>query len=132
MDDRALAANYKSAAALLLPMWDDDKSRTRMPNKLAEYLASGRPVISSTSGDLVEFLSDRVNAYLGKPGDEGDFADNMISVLQDPTRASRIGAAGQRTCVERLDFRSHAESLAEFFVRSIENYRRNAGHPRRA
>src|SRR2546429_2660527 len=35
----------RDATALLLPLWDDDRSRTRMPNKLGEYLASGKPVI---------------------------------------------------------------------------------------
>ena len=120
LDDSALESCYKSAAAHLLPMWDDDKSRTRMPNKLAEYLASGRPVIASAVGDLADFLVDGVNAYIGQPGNERDFANSMISVLQDPIRANRIGEAGQRTCIERLDYRFQIGSLSKFFIRCIE------------
>ena len=128
LDDYALASCYKSAAAHLLPMWDDDKSRTRMPNKLGEYLASGRPVITSAVGDLLDFLVDGDNAYIGEPGNERDFANNMISVLQDPTRATRIGAAGQRTCVNRLDCRFQIDSLSKFFVKCIE-YRKGVTQP---
>jgi glycosyltransferase involved in cell wall biosynthesis len=120
VDDRTLESCYKSATALLLPLWDDDRSRTRMPNKLAEYLASGRPVIASGVGDLLEFLVDGVNAYVSKPGDERNFADKMMAVLRDPSRATQIGAQGQRTCIERLDYRSQVEGLAGYFINCIE------------
>jgi glycosyltransferase involved in cell wall biosynthesis len=121
LDDDALASCYKSAAAHLLPMWDDEKSRTRIPNKLGEYLASGRPVVTNAVGELLDFLVDGENAYIGAPGDERDFANNMISVLQDPARANRIGAAGQRTCMKRLDCRFQTDSLSKFFVKCIRH-----------
>ena len=121
VDEATLAGCYKSAAALLLPMWDDDRSKARLPDKLAEYLASGRPVISSAVGDIANFLQHGVNAYLGEPGSERDFADNMRAVMDDPARAARIGAAGQRTCLERMDYRYQSKSLSEFFVNCIES-----------
>jgi glycosyltransferase involved in cell wall biosynthesis len=123
LDDAALASCYKSAMANLLPMWDDDKSRTRMPNKLSEYLASGRPVITCGVGDLLDFLVDGVNAYVGAPGNERDFANNMIAVLQHPDVAARIGAAGQRTCVARSDYRLQVDSLSRFFIACIQHGR---------
>lgn len=123
VDDRTLEISYKSAAALLLPLWDDEKSRARMPNKLAEYLASGRPAITCKVGDLLEFLVDGVNAYLGEAGNEREFANNMIAVLRDPARANRIGAAGQQTCIDRLDYRSQTESLSKFVIQCIESHR---------
>src|SRR5206468_2939448 len=82
VDDRTLEGCYKSATALLLPLWDDDKSRTRIPNKLAEYLAAGRPVVTCKVGDLCDFLVDGVNAYVAEPGVEREFADRMIAVLR--------------------------------------------------
>jgi glycosyltransferase involved in cell wall biosynthesis/peptidoglycan/xylan/chitin deacetylase (PgdA/CDA1 family) len=121
VDRRILAAYYKTATALLLPLWDDDRSITRFPNKICEYLASGRPVVSCRIGDLTNFLTDKVNAYLGKPGDERDFADNLIAVLEDPNRAEQIGAAGQEVCLAHLDYRAHASGLAKFFVHCIES-----------
>ena len=66
VDEAGLASRYRSATALLLPMRDDDQSRTRMPNKLAEYLASGRPVVAGNIGELTAFLSDGENAFLAE------------------------------------------------------------------
>jgi peptidoglycan/xylan/chitin deacetylase (PgdA/CDA1 family)/glycosyltransferase involved in cell wall biosynthesis len=123
VDEASLAATYRSATALLLPMRDDDQSRTRMPNKLAEYLASGRPVVAGGIGEVTEFLSDGVSAYLAQPGSEEDFARNMIAVLADPDRARCIGAAGQEACRKYLDFTEHASGLAWFVGQCIEQYK---------
>ena len=128
--ERDLLAGYcKGATALLMPLWKDDASITRLPNKMGEYLATGRPVITSEIGDLTEFLIDNVNAYVGEPGNERAFADKMIEVLEDPERAERIGAAGQEMCFARLDYRSQSEGLSNFVVRCIEsrNRRRSSG-----
>lgn len=124
VDRRSLASfYYKCAAALLLPFWDDDRSITRFPNKISEYLASGRPVISCCVGELAHILTDRVNAYLGEPGNEREFADRMISVLQDPDRANQIGAAGQQICFNHLDYRAHVSGLTKFFLACIAHHR---------
>jgi glycosyltransferase involved in cell wall biosynthesis len=116
VDEQTLERCYKSAAALLTPLWDDDRSRTRLPNKLGEYLASGRPVVAGRIGDLTDFLIDDVNACLARPGDERDFADRMISMLRDPRRASEIGVAGQQACIDHLDYRAHVPGLSRFFA----------------
>jgi len=116
VDDRKLEESYRTAAALLLPLWDDDRSRTRLPNKLGEYLASGRPVVTCRVGDLTDFLTHRVNVYLTGPGDEQDFAEQLTSIIRDPGAATRIGYAGQETCKVHLDYQAHANALAQWFA----------------
>ena len=122
VDRRTLEASYTSAAGLMMPLWDDDRSLTRLPNKLGEYLASGRPVIAGNIGDLADFLVDNVNAYLGEPGNESDVADRMIAILRDPDRAKAVGAAGRQACIAHLDYRQYATGLAEFFTLCINHH----------
>jgi len=114
VDLETLQACFRNATALLLPLFDDERSRTRMPNKLPEYLASCKPVITSKVGDLQDFLVDGVNASIAKPGDSVDFACKMTALLTDPELATRIGIAGRQTCAQNLDYRAHAACLAEF------------------
>lgn len=135
VDDHTLEVSYRSAVALLMPLWDDDRSVARIPNKMPEYLASGRPVVAGNIGDLTEILTDGVNAYLAEPGNEREFADRMIAVLENPGRATQIGASGRESCVAHLDYRAHVVGLAEFFgscfdPRDRGSVSRRSGPPR--
>ena len=130
VDERTLEASYKAATALLMPLWKDDASVTRLPNKMGEYLASGRPVITCGIGDLTNFLVDNINAYVGEPSSERDFANRMISVLKAPDRAEQIGVSGQQTCFARLDYRAHASGMAKFFAHCLE-HRHERAHSKR-
>jgi len=127
IDDQELDALYRSAAGLLLPMFDDDRSRTRMPTKLGGYLASGTPVITCNVGDLAGLLTHGRNAYTGPAGDETAFAENMCSVLRDRATARKIGAAGRRLCEAEIHYEVHSERLADFFSACIRS-----GHARGA
>jgi glycosyltransferase involved in cell wall biosynthesis len=127
--DDELDALYRSAAGLLLPLFDDDRSRTRMPTKLGGYLASGTPVITCDVGDLTYLLSHERNAYIGPPGDELAFAENMCAVLRDRGAARKIGAAGRRLCEAEIHYEVHSARLAEFFSACIRNGQRGK-HPR--
>lgn len=116
VDEETLIATYRTATALLMPLWDDDRSITRLPNKMGEYLASGRPVVGSNIGDLTEVLFDGQNAYLSEPGNEASFAAKMLEVVADPDKADAVGAAGREAGLRFLDYRSSSSSLAEFFT----------------
>ena len=118
IDDAELEAIYSSAAALLLPLWNNDRSLTRMPNKLPEYLASARPVISARVGPVTELLKNGVDGCLVSPENESEFADSMVEVLEHPEWASGIGRRGRETCVRQFDYRSHSEELGLLFERS--------------
>ena len=122
VDYFTIASLNRTATALLMPLWNDEKSLTRLPNKMGEYLASGRPVITSNIGDLTDFLFDNLNAYVGEAGSEREFTDRMIAVLCDPERATQIGVAGQRTCLAHLDYRSHVTKLSGFVSDCIATY----------
>ncbi len=120
IDADQVKAEYLSARALLAPLWNDDRSRTRMPNKLGEYLASGRPVISCRVGDVCDLLVHKQDAYLAEPGDDQDFARQMIDILQHPEQAEAVGVRGQRIAQRRLHPAVHQKQIAEFFRACLE------------
>ncbi|WP_243373453.1 glycosyltransferase family 4 protein [Geotalea sp. SG265] len=116
VDDKELRRLMGAAQALLLPLWDDDRSRCRFPNKLGEYLSSERPVITCGIGDLGEFLTDGCTAHLCRPGDASEFAERIRAVLADPAEAGRIGKRGREQALQFLDWRSSAFRISRYFT----------------
>lgn len=107
-----LLEEYAQARALLAPLFNDVRSEARFPTKLGEYLASGRPVVSTSIGEVRRYLSDGVDAYLCPPGDSAAFGARICDVLADEQRADAVGRAGRILAREKFDYRAHGPALA--------------------
>jgi len=113
----ALLAAYQNAAALLIPLHDDLRSRARFPSKVGEYLASGRPVVTTRVGEVERFLRDGDTAYIAAPDDVAAFSDKMTEVLEDAQRATAVGAAGRRTAEELFSYGPQGSRLKDLIER---------------
>jgi glycosyltransferase involved in cell wall biosynthesis len=67
------------------------------PLKLAEYLASGVPVVAPRVPQLAERLCDGVDVVFVDAGDADALVDAIARLRADDTRRAAIGAAARRT-----------------------------------
>jgi len=73
------------------------------PTKLGEYLATGRPVIVTDTGEISKYLKDKVNARIVKAGDESDFTEKLMWMLENPEESCKIGIKGRETAINNFD-----------------------------
>jgi glycosyltransferase involved in cell wall biosynthesis len=66
------------------------------PLKLAEYLASGLPVVAPRSGQLVDRLHDGTDALLVEPGDPDALAGALRRLQADPGLRRHLAAGARR------------------------------------
>ncbi len=103
-------------AVLLLPLWDDERSKTRFPTKLGLYAAAGRPIISCPIGEIPSFLEDGTTALFAPPGDEIAWANHIARFLQDDELCARIVENLSEGVLPRLDYRYFDKSLKNWFM----------------
>jgi glycosyltransferase involved in cell wall biosynthesis len=106
----------QTASALIQPLWDDARSKTRLPNKLGEFLMSGRPVVTCSIGDVGEYLTDGENAVFYQPGDVVNCAQAIATLLSDPVKARAIGLAGRAFAEQTLSYKQHGAALVRLFA----------------
>jgi glycosyltransferase involved in cell wall biosynthesis len=106
-----LLSAYRGARALLIPLFDDDQSRARFPTKLAEYLLSGRPVVSSRVGEIPFYLHDGQEAFLAAPDDQEAFADALARALGQPEQTELTAERGREVAAREFDYRAHGRRL---------------------
>ncbi|MBP7142134.1 MAG: glycosyltransferase [Opitutaceae bacterium] len=87
----------------------------RLPSKLPEYLASGRPVITIASNLGLE-LQDGKNAIVLAHALPQDIADACRRVFEDPEAAARIGNAGVAFARDHFDLSLSSRRLATFYA----------------
>ncbi len=104
---------YAAAHALLIPLFDDIRSTARFPTKTGEYLASGRPVVTTAVGEMPRYLRDRVTAFMCPPDDARVYGETIADLLSDPGLAAAVGRAGRELCRSTFDYRIHGPALAQ-------------------
>jgi glycosyltransferase involved in cell wall biosynthesis len=71
-----------AADAVVMPMEESIADRARIPLRLGEFLACGRPVVCNAVGDTKEILSRHPNGFVCEPDDVNGFATLLLDALQ--------------------------------------------------
>ncbi len=102
----------------LLPMKNNLANRARLPNKLCDYFASGRPVAVSDVGEAADYVR-RYQAGLAGGEDAGSLARVCVQLLKDPVLAQTCGRQARRIAETELSYSTLADALLEFYQKRI-------------
>lgn len=91
----ALPVHWALARVALWPMDDTLINRTKCPVKLTDLVGAGLPVVAESVGQVTEYLTPEAGGITIAPGDGRAFAMATVTLLQDPARATTLGASGR-------------------------------------
>lgn len=98
---------YLAGSAGILMAPQSDYSSGGFPTKLGEFLASGRPVVTTSVSEIPLYLNSS-NSFIVKPGSNQGFAEMMMRIASDVEGADRIGREGR--AVAEMHFAPHGYS----------------------
>jgi glycosyltransferase involved in cell wall biosynthesis len=87
-----------------------------------EAMACGIPVISTTGGALPEVVGDA--GILVPPANSKALVDAVLTLMDRPERAQRMGRAGYQRVRERFTWKRAAEKTVEAYKETIRDYHR--------
>jgi len=105
------------AAALALARPESKQAEGGFPTKLGEYLATGKPVIITSVGEICHFLKDGYNAFIAEPGNVKIFSEKINEVFSDYPKALEIGKRGEMLVFNEFNYYTQALKLA-YFIQS--------------
>lgn len=106
---------YAGAAGLLIPL--DPASLqdvARFSQKIAEYLSSCRPILTTAVGEIPHYFKEEVNAYIASEFTEEAYASLMQSVIEKPQMADAVGKAGCELGKSQFDYRYITKQMHDF------------------
>ncbi|HEY7456969.1 MAG TPA: glycosyltransferase [Solirubrobacterales bacterium] len=110
---REIPAYLALADAYVQPGPPDDFNRYRLPSKLPEFLAMGRPVILPHC-NIGNDLRHGEDALLLEQGNAIEIVVRVEELLADAELRARLGVGARRFAAARLSWPANAAALAEF------------------
>jgi glycosyltransferase involved in cell wall biosynthesis/protein-tyrosine-phosphatase len=90
-----------------------------IPNVLLEAFAYGRPAVATTVGGVPEVLEDGRTGYLVAPGEPGQLAERLITLLEDATLREGMGRAARRAVEDRFSFVERTKALERLYEQQV-------------
>ncbi|MEL7532313.1 MAG: glycosyltransferase [Bacteroidota bacterium] len=109
-----LIRHYKGAEALLIPLRPRKQDQARFPHKIGEYLASGKPIITTNIGEIPHYFTNEHDALVADSYEIEAFAEKMRFVLNYPTQARLIGQNGKQLGRKNFDCYQYGVKMTDF------------------
>lgn len=107
--------NYISNAEILVMVRHKDlQSEASFPSKLTEYLATGNPVLTVKVGDIDNYLTDNVNAFLVEPGDHRELVLKIELILENKQHALAVGRKGKELTDSVFNYSVQVKRVVDF------------------
>jgi glycosyltransferase involved in cell wall biosynthesis len=104
---------YNLADVMVLPFnrpyWVDP------PLVLLEAMSCGVPVITSSLGAISEVVREDENAVVVNPSDQESLAKAIVSLINDPLEASRVGEKARETIVQTNSYEVVGKKLLKIY-----------------
>lgn len=112
-----LLQKYANATALIAPLRNCIQDEARFPQKIAEYLSSGSPIITNPVGEINHFFKDDINVIIADDYSISSLKNAMKKVLDNPEKARKIGERGREVGVQYF----HYENISHDFAVFLQN-----------
>lgn len=96
-----------------------------IPIKLLNYMATGRPIVSFAGSAPI--LRHGRTALLVEDGDTAGFAEAVVSLLDDPARAARLGEEARMEAERHHRWDAIARQVERVYCKAITGRSRRAG-----
>lgn len=105
---------YKNSLALLIPLRNIEQDLARFPQKIAEYIAAEKIIISTNFGEVKHYFQDLNNAVLADKYDTESYSDKMDWVITNKLNLSNLEFNAYETGKKYFDIIAYQKSVALF------------------
>lgn len=105
---------------LVLPLKKNIANNGRWPSKINDYLASGRPIVSTPISDIKMIFKKEKIGVLTEDNPE-DFSNAILELLRDEGLQIYLGKKGGKYAEKKLNWEVLVSDLNKFYHKALNN-----------
>lgn len=119
LDKKNVEINLLKCSILVNPRQNGEWAEAGFPTKLGEYFAIKKPVVTTKTGDLKSYFTDKKELVFAEPNNPESLANAIEFIINNPEISSKIAENGYNWAVVNLDYKNNAYKLLNFINESI-------------
>jgi len=120
MSAEQLHAHVSACDLLWLPLCANEANRGRMPLKVNNYLATGRPTVMTDVGETAELIS-RLRAGVVAQAEPAALAEATLALLNNEALKAELGSNARRAAEGVCEWGVLAQDLDSFYREVLES-----------
>ena len=101
---------YAAADVFCMPSLYDN-----YPNSVVEAMSSGLPVVATNVGGIPLQVQDGKTGYLVESGDETALAEKILKLVNNPSKAKKMGLDGRHFAIKHFNWDVSAKKLKKLY-----------------
>lgn len=115
LSQSALYETFASSLGLIIPLDPNSfQDKARFSQKIAEYVSTKRPIITSSVGEIPYYFEDKESAVIAEYSSNG-YADAMEYLIKNSIDADKIGLNGYFVGEKHFNYKTIGKKLAKFY-----------------
>jgi starch synthase len=86
------------------------------PMKIYEYMAAGKAIVASRSGQIADIIESGKNGVLVEPGDTQQLAEAIMDLIQDAKKRQQLGANARSQAIQHHSWRKYTVALEKILL----------------
>lgn len=111
-----LIEDYQNALALLIPLRETDQDKARFPQKIAEYAASKRPIVTNFWGEIKYYFQDNISAFICNSYNINEYANKMLYIANNKKETNSVGEMSYKVAFNSFHYENYSSKLKQFIL----------------
>lgn len=117
-----LVTEYIAAADIAVACFEENHvTQCKSPLKIVEYLASGKPIVASSVGEVVQMINGC--GILVEPGNYKELADQIIRLLSDENLRKELSKKARQRAEQQYNWSNTVEKIERAYNLAVFNPR---------
>lgn len=115
LDTEQVQKYLAGSSLVILNKYKTKQNYYGFSNKLSEYLAAGKAVITTHWGEAPLWLKDGESAYIVEPENVDALSDAIVRAMNNDGEREKIAQAGKDVCRRHFDYHAYGDKILNFF-----------------